>query len=406
MKYLIKIIIALVIFIIVLDCFSLSINKKITEALNFCTKKISNVKSHQDRLLKIFKKIGMNVFEIDDLIYVVDPKTKKFTRFERVPGLVSFKWYDLKNRMMTGNKWVAHNKMKKADIPQAKSLFFVRDIDNNHILEKTKANLKAPYVIKLTRGFGGDYVYLNLRKDKEILKVLKYLKTRSEKEGKQIIIQEHFKSKNEYRITMYGNKIVSIFQKKKAYIIGNGSSNIKEIIDNVNQKNYSIEIKYNIPMPCLKLDPSIKINNKIVPKKGEKFYLTDKKNNSFGNIPTSVNINTVHKDNIELFKRVSQIFIDKYDHHILGIDYLIDDLSKSYKTHPSIVIEVNSSPGFLYFLTPWFKDIFNITEKQINESIKIANKNLINTLKYVQQYHNRKIEPEHIKIFNKKIKEL
>ena len=85
---------------------------------------------------------------------------------------------------------------------------------------------------------------------------------------------------------------------------------------------------------------------------------------------------------------------------------MIDDLSKSYKTHPSIVIEVNSSPGFLYFLTPWFKDIFNITEKQINESIKIANKNLINTLKYVQQYHNRKIEPEHIKIFNKKIIEL
>jgi cyanophycin synthetase len=48
----------------------------------------------------------------------------------------------------------------------------------------------------------------------------------------------------------------------------------------------------------------------------------------------------VHFDNLEIFKKVAEIFNTRF----VGIDFLSNDISKSWKEHPSVIIELNSLP--------------------------------------------------------------
>ena len=76
-----------------------------------------------------------------------------------------------------------------------------------------------------------------------------------------------------------------------------------------------------------------------VPKENEVIIITDIVNYHRGSVACRVDIDLVHPDNIEMFKRVNKIFGIK----ISGIDYITSDLSKSYKEE-GVIIEINGGP--------------------------------------------------------------
>ncbi len=137
-------------------------------------------------------------------------------------------------------------------------------MNDDDIIKKMKTELSAPYVIKLIRGMKGEDIYLNLNTSNEIRKVLKKIKSKTDK--RRILIQEQSNLKNEYRVFIMGNKIVSIFEKQISNVIGNGKSTLKKLVEDINNRNENLERRYDIKLPKLLIDSSIRLNEKRIPK--------------------------------------------------------------------------------------------------------------------------------------------
>ena len=121
--------------------------------------------------------------------------------------------------------------MEKDNIPQIKKIKVTQYMNDDDIIKKMKTELSAPYVIKLIRGMKGEDIYLNLNTSNEIRKVLKKIKSKTDK--RRILIQEQSNLKNEYRVFIMGNKIVSIFEKQISNVIGNGKSTLKKLVEDI-----------------------------------------------------------------------------------------------------------------------------------------------------------------------------
>ena len=83
---------------------------------------------------------------------------------------------------------------------------------------------------------------------------------------------------------------------------------------------------------AIKLDQVVPYNKKII--------LNPLANGSQGSTLENINIKDVHIDNIKLFEKINTIL--KYN--LTGIDFIIPDISKSYKTQKCAINEINSSP--------------------------------------------------------------
>jgi len=403
MKYLINIIIALVIFIIVLERFSLNKEQLIDEK-NY----------YLERILKVARHNRMIVINIDHIFYIVDLDTNRFMRVALIPkidnpDILTIRFIDLRDKNLNktfskglGNKWKNYLYMKEVNIPQLKTIGVSKDMDNNKIIKKVKNKLSLPYVIKLSRGMKGEDVYLNLKKTSEIKDVLDKIKSKAE--DQTILIQEQSNLKNEYRIIIFGSKIISIFEKQRPYVIGDSESNIKELVKNINKKYKKLERKFNVKLPVLIIDPSISLNEKGVPDNGKKVFLSDKKNSYYGSLPINIDIGTIHPDNNELFLKIAKLFDIKYNQNLLGIDFMMDDITKSYKNNLAVVLEVNAMPGFKYVLSSHPKSMLNITEKMMKEEEINADIRILKIIKHIQKLDKPKIVLKHRNIFRKKLK--
>ena len=98
-------------------------------------------------------------------------------------------------------------------------------------------------------------------------------------------------------------------------------------------------------LPKLLIDSSIRLNEKRIPKNGEKVFLSNKKNSYYGSLPKKIDIGTVHDDNIKLFLKVADIFEKNYNQRLIGIDFMIDDITTSYKNNSSRFISIAPVSG-------------------------------------------------------------
>lgn len=76
-----------------------------------------------------------------------------------------------------------------------------------------------------------------------------------------------------------------------------------------------------------------------VPKKDELVYLSEKIGLSYGGDAIE-EFDKCHQDNKELFERAAQVFGDP----IIGFDFMIPDITKSWKTQRCGFLEANSVP--------------------------------------------------------------
>ena len=405
MKYLIKIIIALIIFIIVLDRFSLYLNKEKfkKEEKNY----------YLEKILDVARNNGMKIIQLDNVFYIVNEKTNKFMRLELVErnGKLVLRFIDLRDSNVSkshakgvGNKWKNHILLEKDNIPQIKTIKVTQYMNDDDIIKKMKTELSAPYVIKLIRGMKGEDIYLNLNTSNEIRKVLKKIKSKTDK--RRILIQEQSNLKNEYRVFIMGNKIVSIFEKQISNVIGNGKSTLKKLVEDINNRNENLERRYDIKLPKLLIDSSIRLNEKRIPKNGEKVFLSNKKNAYYGSLPKKIDIGTVHDDNIKLFLKVADIFEKNYNQRLIGIDFMIDDITTSYKNNSSAVLEINAMPGFKYIFSAHPKDVSSITQKEIIKEEINVNTRILEVIKHIQTLSKSNINPKHKIVLNKKLNKI
>lgn len=207
-----------------------------------------------------------------------------------------------------------------------------------------------PLVVKPVDGNHGRGITVNIQNVEDALAAFKIAKE-SSKNG--AVILEKYIIGEDYRLLVINNVLVAAAKRTPANVIGNGTSTIQELIDEVNRdprRGYGHEnvlTQITVNDLTLGLIKASGYTLESVLERNERLILKDTANLSTGGTAEDVT-DIVHPANVFMVERISKII----DLDICGIDIMTTDISKPLEDTGGAVLEVNAGPGFRMHLAP------------------------------------------------------
>jgi D-alanine-D-alanine ligase-like ATP-grasp enzyme len=238
----------------------------------------------------------------------------------------SLEWMD--------DKGILKEKMREGNIPHA-------DGGTARTFKEALAifkRLNAPVIIKPHRGSRGRHTTLDIRTEEELKRAFLI--------GMQIttaVIVEKYLHGTVHRVTLVGGEPVAIARREYPHVIGDGAHTVLELIDIENQNPLRNGIHFKKLDKVHRVAEALRkqdLRTKSVPEKGRTVILNDKNSRLHGTTTEDVT-DTVHRENIELFKRFAKLLGDP----IVGVDFMIDDMKHPWTSQPDAgVLECNAMP--------------------------------------------------------------
>ena len=207
-----------------------------------------------------------------------------------------------------------------------------------------------PLVVKPVDGNHGRGITVNIQNYEDAVVAFRVAKE-SSKNG--AVILEKYIVGEDYRLLVINNVLVAAAKRTPAHVVGNGISNVQELIDEVNKdprRGYGHEnvlTQITVNELTLGLIKASGYTLASVLKKDEHLILKDTANLSTGGTAEDVT-DMVHPANVFMAERISKII----DLDICGIDVMTTDISKPLEETGGAVLEVNAGPGFRMHLAP------------------------------------------------------
>lgn len=228
-------------------------------------------------------------------------------------------------------------------------------------LLRSAEEIGYPVVLKPQFGSKGKDVILKISDDKELLKYYQKLKV----QYNEILIEKYYEG-DDYRVCVIGNKVVAVSKRIPPYIVGNGKSTIKELIEELNKDEFRGE-DHEKPLTKVKIDDEVErtllknnYNINSILENEKKLFLRRNSNLSTGG--TAIDYTDIISDeNKEICIRVAKaIGLD-----ICGVDICTKDISKSLMMEGAI-LEVNAAPGLRMHSYPTKGKCRNVGSEVIN----------------------------------------
>lgn len=211
---------------------------------------------------------------------------------------------------------------------------------------KYAKQLGFPVVVKPTSLSRGRGVTANIKNVEQFKKGWNnaFSAYRSKKESRSVIVERHINGED-FRVFVVNDKVISVTQRKRANVVGDGKSTILELIKEKNKvrsknpylSNHLISEDYN-DLDCLQ-DQNYTLD--YVPKAGEEVVLRKQSNISVGG--DSVDFTEeIHPEFVEIaIKSIQAIPGIKY----AGIDFIAQDITKKPSKTEYVVSEIEFSPA-------------------------------------------------------------
>ena len=247
------------------------------------------------------------------------------------------------------NKDLTKIMLKSMGVPVPNGYLIDEGKNSENDLLKYYDILGAPVVIKPYDGNHGDGVTTNINSISELKQAYKIANKLSE----YVIIEKHATG-NDYRILIINNKFVAASKRNPAFVVGDGHSNIYQLINETN-KDPRRGDEHTAELTKISYDESVGsylweqgyYTTSSVPKKDQIVYLRKTANLSTGGTAEDVT-DIIHPSIINYAVDASiQIDID-----ICGIDVICEDISKPLELQGGCFIEVNSGPGLRMHIFP------------------------------------------------------
>lgn len=220
-------------------------------------------------------------------------------------------------------------------------------VRNKKELKNAIKKLGFPLAIKPRNGNHGRGVTTNIKS--QIQAELAY--KGATKISSRVIV-EKFIEGFDYRFLVVNHELVAVAKRKPASVIGNGSSTIRELIEEVN-KDPNRGSDHEKILTKIKLDDTVHtllqcqgFDMDSILSEGEEVYLKYTANLSTGGTAIDVT-NHVHPFNKSMAERISRIF--QLD--ICGIDIIAKDIRFPLNENNGAVIEINAAPGLRMHFT-------------------------------------------------------
>lgn len=148
-----------------------------------------------------------------------------------------------------------------------------------------------------------------------------------------------------YRATVVNGKLEATLRRDPPHVIGDGTHTIKELVEKANEhpaRSGPYFSKMKLDEAALQELAWHGYTPDTVLPKGTKTFLHQKVNWGLGGTTADVS-DEVHPDNVALFEEAAKVLKTP----IVGIDFIIGDISKSWKEQPRCgILECNSMPFF------------------------------------------------------------
>lgn len=205
---------------------------------------------------------------------------------------------------------------------------------------KIYRSLEAPVITKPYTGSASRHTILHIDSEEKLERAFRI----ATQVAPRAVIEEELVGPV-YRATVVDGKLEAVLRRDQPYIIGDGVHTITELVEEANthpkrQGPYFHHIKLDDAADA-ELAWQGLARDHVIPE-GMKVILHQKINWSVGGTTADVT-DQVHPDNVALFERVTEILRAP----IAGIDFIIEDITKSWKEQKRCgVLECNSMPFF------------------------------------------------------------
>ncbi|WP_299950215.1 cyanophycin synthetase [uncultured Ruegeria sp.] len=229
-------------------------------------------------------------------------------------------------------------------VPQQRMVYSAREA------ARAAGRIGFPVVVKPLDANHGRGVSINLKSESEVEAGFAEAKEHSRSRA---ILVESFITGFDHRMLVVNNKLVAVAKRVPGHVVGDGTHTIAELVDIVNQDPRR-GIGHEKVLTMLEIDNQAKrlmenagVTEETVLPDGEIFYLRSTANLSTGG--TAIDLtDVVHPDNRDMAERaIMAVGLD-----VGGVDFLIDDITKSYKDIGGAIVEVNAAPGFRMHVAP------------------------------------------------------
>jgi cyanophycin synthetase len=237
--------------------------------------------------------------------------------------------------MVANNKFLTKKVLKSENILMPRSWLVRTPSEAKRLILKKKM---YPCVLKPTKGAHGHKVYVNINSFDEFNKLLPFVFT---KPGRNSVLIEEYIEGSDYRLLVVGDKVSAVMERIPAHVIGDGISNIGELIQQFN-KNPLVGKKYEKPLCKIIINAEVGRNLDkqgmdftCIPKFKKKIFLRQNANISTGGIGfdvTDIVSQSVKDLAIKATKAIGMV--------ISGVDLIYNK-----KTKKAYILEINDTPG-------------------------------------------------------------
>ncbi len=144
-----------------------------------------------------------------------------------------------------------------------------------------------------------------------------------------------------FRITLIGGAIAGVMRREAPHVIGDGEHTVHQLImeENNNPLRHG-PIFHELPLGEGTIDMlnQQKLSFDAVPAKNQMVVIHSKVSRAYG--ASTTEMTDIHPDNEVLFLMIAKVL----DNPLVGVDFMIEDIGKSWKEQKCGIIECNSLP--------------------------------------------------------------
>lgn len=259
---------------------------------------------------------------------------------------------------IAGDKDATKRLLAKAGIPVADGDVCVTEEGLKEITD----SIGFPIVIKPVNGNQGKGATIGV----ESFEDAKFAFDEAKQYSRSVIVEKFIKGED-YRLLVIDGKFVAAAKRVPAHIIGNGTSSIRELIEEVNNEPGRGE-GHESALTKIKFDKDTyfqlekyQYTIESIPSKDEIVYLKSTANLSTGGTAEDAT-DEIHPENKFMAERIAKIIgLD-----ICGIDIMAANISEPMRQTRGAVLEVNAAPGFRMHLEPSKGKPRNVAEHVVN----------------------------------------
>lgn len=208
--------------------------------------------------------------------------------------------------------------------------------------------LGYPVVTKPYNGNHGRGISIHLTNEDEVRKGFGMAAEHSSS-----VIVETYLTGDDHRLLVVNGELIAATRRTPGHVVGDGVSTVRQLVDEVN-KDPRRGVGHEKVMTRIHLDEQadmmlarVNMTPDSVPEKGQVAMLRSTANLSTGGTATDVT-DVIHPDNRDMAVRaVTAIGLD-----VGGVDFLIADITESYKKIGGGICEINAAPGFRMHVAP------------------------------------------------------